>query len=600
MQPSYDYWVVKGVVHSLIRIISENETWLMERVLAYAKDRGYTPYTSTLLEAWRVSVKGLSDAIIQAVDFYGDTILEISPDEDIGHDPVTEFAVLEAQKHRRRGIPLQMFLGLFKYYRQTFEDLTAMTPDNRREHYRNYVVRCFDRFEVAFCSEWAGLGHEPLLRELQAKNISMTNEKNKYLTLFESLSIPAFLLDSDNMIDNMNLAASDMLGLGDRPGTFYYSDRNNSPERTNQKRHIFDALPWLTDELSFFNAGDQAAQYFEKRIPQTGTVKDYYVTLTKMMDVSGKFTGTIIVMDDISDPKQMSEDLARSEALFKGIYTNAPSGIVLLDRDGRLVQPNEQFCEITGYSEKELQHDSCSHLIFPEDIEKSQFNLRELLSQRVPFLKRERKILRKDGRVIWLDLRATVFHSPVGDVAGIVIITDITDRKKMENELKQLATTDSLTGANNRRMFLERSQIEMLRAQRYVRPMTLLMLDIDHFKSVNDNYGHSAGDMVLKALVDHCQAILRETDIFGRIGGEEFAAVLAETEPDQGLQVAERMRTVLEQTAVHTEAGQIRITISIGVTDLKENDLDLDSIIKRADQAMYKAKNAGRNQVAVL
>jgi diguanylate cyclase (GGDEF)-like protein/PAS domain S-box-containing protein len=324
------------------------------------------------------------------------------------------------------------------------------------------------------------------------------------------------------------------------------------------------------------------------------------VTLTRMMDVSGKFAGIIVVLNDITGPKHMGEVLARSEALFKGIYANAPNGIVLLDQDGHLIQPNEQFCDMTGYTKEELQHDAFTLLILPEDIEESQISLQQLLSHRVPLLQMERRILCKGGSVIWVDLRATVFRSPVGDVAGIVIITDITDRKKLENELKQLAITDSLTGANNRRQFMERGQIEMLRAKRYNRPMALLMIDIDHFKRINDNYGHGVGDMVLKALVKQCQSVLRETDIFGRIGGEEFAAVLVETKPEKGIQVAERIRTTLEKTNMKTESGRIRITISIGLTGLKESDQDLDSIVKRADRAMYKAKNAGRNKVVVL
>ena len=587
-------------MESFIRIVSDNENWLMDRVLSYAKARGYSPYTSTLLEAWRVSVQGLSAAITEAVNVFGNTIPEFSPESDNKQDPITEFAVVEANRHRRRGIPLHMFLGMFKYYRQAYVDLMAMAPADRRKHYRNFVVRCFDKFEVAFCSAWAGLDGNARLEELQAENIAMTNEKNKYLTLFESLSSPAFLLDSENMVDGMNRTASNLLGLGDRPGTFYYSDNNGAGDRIAGKQHVSNVLPWLTDDLADFRTASDPVRQFEKRIRLGRILREYQITLTRMMDVSGKFTGIIIIFNDVTDPKQMGEELARSEALFKGIYTNAPNGIVLLDQDGRLIQPNDQFCDMTGYTKEELQHDSFTLLILPEDIEESQISLRELLSHRVPFLEMERRILCKAGTVIWVDLRATVFRSPVGDVAGIVIITDITDRKNLENELKQLATTDSLTGANNRRMFMERGQIEMLRAQRYKRPMTLLMLDIDHFKRVNDSYGHSTGDVVLKALVKRCQAVLRETDIFGRIGGEEFAAVLVETKPDRGIQVAERMRTAVENTAVHTDAGEIRITISIGLTNLKETDPDLDGIIKRADQAMYKAKNAGRNQVAIL
>ena len=163
----------------------------MARVLGYAKERGYTIYTSTLVEAWRLSISGLSKSILMAIDQHQDPP-ELSPDEDLTGDPLAQFGIVEAQRHRERGVSLAMFLGLMKYYRQSYLDLLADQdwPPPTGEHYALFVNRVFDRIEIGFTTEWAGGNSERTAHELQVKNLFMTNEKNKYLTIFESIPSP--------------------------------------------------------------------------------------------------------------------------------------------------------------------------------------------------------------------------------------------------------------------------------------------------------------------------------------------------------------------------------------------------------------------------
>src|SRR5512139_600334 len=204
---------VSGVVQSLRDLIAEREPWLMRRVLDYARERGYTKYTSTLEEAWRASIAGLSAPLMELLGGNGSP-LELSPDDDFVSDPLSAFGVLEARRHRERGVTLPMFLGLMKYYRQSYVDLVreAGFPREREESYRRTVERFFDRVEVAFCSEWERTSGEARVAELSTVNRAMTNEKNKYLTLFESLPTPAFLVDRDGRIENANHAAAEILG----------------------------------------------------------------------------------------------------------------------------------------------------------------------------------------------------------------------------------------------------------------------------------------------------------------------------------------------------------------------------------------------------
>jgi len=168
----------------------------------------------------------------------------------------------------------------------------------------------------------------------------------------------------------------------------------------------------------------------------------------------------------------------------------------------------------------------------------------------------------------------------------------------MEEELRMLATTDPLTGVNNRRKFLETSERELARCARYNHPLCLLMLDADHFKLVNDTHGHDVGDKVLKLLSDICVRELRDVDVFGRFGGEEFVAALPETSMETALEVAERLRDCLASTEVTISDGApLKFTVSIGAAERTKDDKSVHDLLNRADGALYQAKESGRNKV---
>ncbi len=182
----------------------------------------------------------------------------------------------------------------------------------------------------------------------------------------------------------------------------------------------------------------------------------------------------------------------------------------------------------------------------------------------------------------------------------IGIHTDITQRKLLEVELERQAHLDYLTGISNRRYFMDQAEFELNRARRYSTPLSLFMLDIDFFKQINDTRGHAAGDVVLKKLAEVCQQTLREVDIFGRIGGEEFAILLPGADINAAAEVAERLRAQLASTVVQFESGQpVHFTVSIGVTTLTHPNDNIDMLLSMADKALYDAKNNGRNRVCV-
>jgi len=166
-----------------------------------------------------------------------------------------------------------------------------------------------------------------------------------------------------------------------------------------------------------------------------------------------------------------------------------------------------------------------------------------------------------------------------------------------KQKAEQQARTDVLTGLNNRRAFFEYAEVIDAQSRRYNHPYVIAMIDIDHFKAVNDTWGHDTGNCALKAISRIILDVLRETDIVGRIGGEEFVAILPETTISEGAALAERLRATIENTAIETAQAPITVTISIGVAALGGLNGTLDAVVSHADAAMYQAKNDGRNRV---
>lgn len=174
---------------------------------------------------------------------------------------------------------------------------------------------------------------------------------------------------------------------------------------------------------------------------------------------------------------------------------------------------------------------------------------------------------------------------------------EIIERRHLEARLRRMATTDGLTGAWNRAGFLTASQRELERGAESGRGHALMMLDVDHFKSINDRYGHAGGDLALKQLVAMVRARIRRSDLLGRLGGEEFAILLPSILPDEAAHMAQRLVTHIAGNPVAYGDRLIAMTVSIGLTMVTEPDRSIEQIIARADAALYRAKDSGRNKV---
>jgi diguanylate cyclase (GGDEF)-like protein/PAS domain S-box-containing protein len=279
------------------------------------------------------------------------------------------------------------------------------------------------------------------------------------------------------------------------------------------------------------------------------------------------------------------------------IYNNAPCGYHSLDREGRISQINNTELRWLGRSRDDVLGRPYSD--FVSDASRSEFATRfaQFVAQGT-INDVELELVRKDGTTLLVLLNATSIREGNAHLMSRSTVFDITERKKLEVQLDQLARSDPLTGLSNRRDFYEKAQHELAMARRFQTPLALLMLDIDHFKRVNDSHGHDGGDAVLQALSRILRQVLRETDITARFGGEEFVVLIPGTDGPGALEAAERLRTTVAETRVALpNSAVVQLTVSIGLATLQETDTTIDQLLKRADLGAYTAKRDGRNRV---
>jgi diguanylate cyclase (GGDEF)-like protein/PAS domain S-box-containing protein len=282
------------------------------------------------------------------------------------------------------------------------------------------------------------------------------------------------------------------------------------------------------------------------------------------------------------------------------IFNATSDGICVINNDFQITRSNQILRDMMAGMGLDVVKGHCRDVFAHPLCGTDQCLMERILQEDLERIEEEVEVTAADGSMRTLIISAQPLMDLMADTVGIVAsYKEITDRKEIEEELRRLATTDPLTGAFNRRQFMQRAQDEIDRSNRYGTSLTLLMLDIDHFKRVNDTFGHDAGDDVLKGLVTQSLDMLRGSDIFCRLGGEEFAAILTHTAPAEGVLAAERLRKALKGLTVDTANGPVRFTVSIGVASLIEPDLSLAQIMKKADNALYAAKDQGRDRVVM-
>ncbi len=293
----------------------------------------------------------------------------------------------------------------------------------------------------------------------------------------------------------------------------------------------------------------------------------------------------------------------KSEGSFRLLsrgMSQSPAAVVITNKTGNIIYVNPRFEQLTGFSSSEVLGENprifksgkTSNLVYTDLWQ----TIKEGETWVGDFENKD-----KMGRPYYVSAQISPIVNEQGQIEHFIAIQeDVTEKLILQRKLEKLATTDSLTGALNRGRFTVKCEEEGRRRARYNGALSLLMFDLDNFKNINDKYGHLCGDSVLIHFVETIKTSLRENDVFGRIGGEEFAALVVETEKVGAIILAERLRQVIEDCPVEYEAQKIAYTVSIGVAEWLATDKNLDVLLKRADDALYLAKKNGRNRVEFL
>lgn len=340
-------------------------------------------------------------------------------------------------------------------------------------------------------------------------------------------------------------------------------------------------------------------QCFERTLTKVdGTIGYTWAQYIPNIDAD-QVRGFFVLVSDVTELKRTEIALAESEWKLRTIIETEPECVNVLAMDGTLLQMNSAGLEmIEADSDTQVIGHRMREIVAPQ-YQQAFDDLNERVN-RGESGTLEFEIVGLKGGHRWLDTHAVPMRDIAGQITGSLGVTrDITKRRLAEQELARLAQTDFLTNLANRRHFMGLAEQEMARTFRYGGSLAVLMLDIDHFKNINDTYGHKAGDIVLQHFAMLCRQELRDIDTVGRIGGEEFAVLLPQTDDKGAREIAERLRQVTAEAEVALEDGRhLNFTVSIGVAAQQGGGASVDSLLVQADKALYEAKTQGRNRVA--
>lgn len=406
-----------------IALLKNNEDWLITKILSYAEKHGFTKYTSTLPEAWRLSISGISGSLIKHFEISKGEVYAFHPEDNYESDPLTEFGVIEAQKHRKRGVALGMFLGLMKYYRASYTDLIEMVtlPSEEKNLFLNYINNSFDRIEITYCVEWNGNSRDALIRELQDSNRNITNEKNKFLTIFESLQLPVILFDDSLNISDLNHAAIETFTDLSVAGSAYY----NKDIKSHKLHAIKDQLIKVIENIPVDST-------FEIPLITNNGESLFKVKSKKMQDKSKKFEGVVVILEDISVSRKAETELLEKELQYRNLANSGTALIWAAGTDKLCNYFNEIWLNFTGKSLSENIGNGWIECVHPDDLcfcvstYNSAFDKREMFEM-------EYRLRHFSGEYRWILDIGTPNYNLQGEFIGYIgHCFDITERKKTE------------------------------------------------------------------------------------------------------------------------------------------------------------------------
>ncbi len=433
-------------------------------------------------------------------------------------------------------------------------------------------------------------------RRLQAEELIKANEERQRLSLTGADLATVDWAVNDHSLD-FGTGWSKLLGYDPKELRIHTHFLATLSEPSDWDR----VRPALVEHLKGQN------DFFEAEVRMKHKAGHWVWVLVRGMVVERRADGRAVRMAgtlmDITQRKQIEADVIRLSRWNELILNSAGEGIFGVDRKGLCTFINPAALSLMGYERQEVLGARPHELFYSysPDFDAQGGQICPILSTLVDGIRRagEEKFVRKTGDTFPVHLTITPMHEDGQLIGAVVVFQDISRRKSLEQELLQLANTDALTGISNRRRFLEQLDMALHQGLRTGECGAMLMLDLDYFKNVNDQYGHAVGDAALIHFSQLARHRLQGDALFGRLGGEEFGVFLPGMDRDSAVQCAERLRRYVAENPLRTSKVELALTVSIGLSMQNPGESDADALILRADVALYQAKQQGRDRVIV-
>jgi len=426
-----------------------------------------------------------------------------------------------------------------------------------------------------------------IFRDLSERNrqeAALRAKETSYQKLVETAYEGIWMVDLEDRTTFVNQRMADLLGysveeiIGRSPSEFYFTEAGRE-ERDQHRKRSHEGIKETREAV------------YRRR---DGEPLPVMVATTPILGEGNRLEAVLAMVTDLTARVKAEENLRASERLFRSLFNESPAGQILSSSDRKIVAVNRAFCEMTGYTESEILQSGWDAITPPDDQAGIFAAFERLWSGELDAMQMERRYLRKDGSSLWGHVSVARVPDDRGRARYVIDqVQDISDRKQAQQALEHQALHDALTGLPNRVLARDRLDQAILLARRQQTRVALLIIDLDHFKEVNDTFGHQAGDQLLRQVGERFTAELRETDTVARLGGDEFAIVLLAADADGASLIAAKLLAALERPFI-VEGQALDVGASIGIAVYPDHADTADSMLRRADIAMYVAKRSRR------